>query len=305
MSDQLKGSGLGRGLSSLIPNKKKMQTPVRSATSDWDEPDMEHAAAIQEIVELSPRDIVPNRHQPRSDWREDQHFEDLMQSIRKHGILQPLVVTRNAQSKYELVAGERRLRAAKKLNLSRVPVIIRSVGELEKLELALIENIQRKDLNPIERAVAYKKLIEEFSISHEDAAKRLGKSRPVVTNTVRYLTLPSDIQKALGEGRINEGQAKTILELKTDAEKLELFRKIVEEGLTVADARTYVTRRGPGKTIRRAAKTTSSDVMAVEKELEERFGTKVRIRRRGKGGAVEIEWYSEEELMEVVKKLLG
>jgi len=301
MADQLKGSGLGRGLSSLIPNKKT--SPTAPARAGWEKSDEMTAARGQEIAELSPRDIVPNRHQPRSDWREDQHFEDLAQSIRKHGILQPLVVTRTSAGKYELVAGERRLRAAKKLSLSRVPAIIRSVGELEKLELALIENIQRKDLNPIERAVAYKKLIEEFSISHEDAAKRLGKSRSVVTNTLRYLTLPADIQKALGEGSISEGQAKTILEMKTDAERQELFRKIVDEGLTVADARTYVSRRGQ-KVLRKKTSTASADTAAVERELEERFGTKVRIRRRGKGGTVEIEWYSEEELTGIVRKLL-
>lgn len=303
MPNQLKDSGLGRGLSSLIPNKKP-HAPVRNAVTEWDEPDAERIAQGQEIVELSPREIVPNRYQPRSDWREDQAFEDLIASIRKHGILQPLVVTRNRQGKYEVVAGERRLRAAMKLSLSRVPVIIRSVGELEKLELSLIENIQRKDLNPMERAIAYRKLIDEFSLSHEEAAKRLGKSRTVVTNTLRFLQLPSEIQKALGEEGISEGQAKTILELTTDAERLELFKKIVEEGLTIADARMYVTRRGPGKIIRRVSKTASSDVVAVERELEERFGTKVRIRRRGKGGVVEIEYYSEEELMEVVKKLL-
>ena len=301
MTDQLKGSGLGRGLSSLIPKKKMGSSEYTGAVKvgevgGWEE-------QVQEITQLSPRDIVPNRHQPRSDWREDQHFEDLAQSIGKHGILQPLVVTRNGQGKYELVAGERRLRAAKKMNFSRVPVIIRTVGELEKLELALIENIQRKDLNPIERAVAYKKLIEEFSISHDEAAKRLGKSRPVVSNTLRYLQLPSEIQNALAEGRLSEGQAKTILELKTDVEQHELFRRIVEEKLTVADARKVVERQG-GKAVRTTHKGAQSEFTDVARELEYILGTKVRIAPRGKGGEIRIEYYSQEEFAAIIARLL-
>lgn len=302
MSDQFTGSGLGRGLSSLIPNKKT-SAPVIVRT-ERAEGGMVRESDGQEIIYVSPRDISPNRHQPRSDWREDQHFEDLVQSISKHGILQPLVVTRNSSGKYELVAGERRLRAAKKLNVSRVPVIVRSVGELEKLELALIENIQRKDLNPIERAVAYKKLIDEFSISHEEAAKRLGKSRPVVSNTLRYLQLSGDIQHALAEGRLSEGQAKTILELKTEAEQEELFQRIVEEKLTVADARKVVERQG-GRLARKRQGVAASMHVGIASELEQAMGTRVRIVQRGKGGEIRIEFYSQEEFASIVSKLLN
>ncbi len=307
MNETLKGSGLGRGLSSLIPRKKAV--PSASASSaPWDavqnREELTAETGRQQIMELSPREIIANPYQPRRDWVEDSHFLDLIESIKKHGILQPLVVTRNSQGKHELVAGERRLRAALRLNLSRVPCIIRSVGELEKLELSLIENIQRKDLNPIERAVAYRKLIDEFSLSHDEAAKRLGKSRPVVTNTLRYLQLPSDIQMSLAEGRISEGQAKTILELKNEAEQQELYRRIVEDKLTVADARTFTARRG-AENKRRGGDQRIASATAVESALEERLGTKVRIRKKGKGGVVEIEYYSDEELTAVVGKLLN
>lgn len=310
MPDQLKGSGLGRGLSSLIPRKKtapRVSDLVSSASWDAAQSGEEMAAETgqQQILELSPREIIANPYQPRRDWVEDGHFLDLIESIKKHGILQPLVVTRNSQGKYELVAGERRLRASKKLNLSRVPCIIRSVGELEKLELSLIENIQRKDLNPIERAYAYRKLIDEFSLSHDEAAKRLGKSRPVVTNTLRYLQLPSDIQRSLAEGRISEGQAKTILEMKTEAEQQELYRRIVEDKLTVADARTFSARRGAGGGRRKGDQRIGSSADAVAMALEEKLGTKVRIRKKGKGGVVGIEYYSDEELAALVSKLLN
>ena len=309
MPDQLKGSGLGRGLSSLIPRKKTTpRVPDLVAPAPWDAAQSGEEtvteAGRQQMMELSPREIIANPYQPRRDWVEDSHFLDLIESVKKHGILQPLVVTRNSQGKYELVAGERRLRAAKNLNLARVPCVIRSVGELEKLELSLIENIQRKDLNPIERAIAYRRLIDEFSLSHDEAAKRLGKSRPVVTNTLRYLQLPSDIQMSLAEGRISEGQAKTILELKNEAEQQELYRRIVEDKLTVADARTFTARRGAGNKRRRGDQRIES-ATEVESALEEKLGTKVRIRKKGKGGEIVIEFYSEEEFAALVNKLLN
>ncbi|MEW6610983.1 MAG: ParB/RepB/Spo0J family partition protein [Patescibacteria group bacterium] len=300
MSDTLKGSGLGRGLSSLIPKRKT--TPLPLAAEEFDGED--YAGEGEEVLHLSPREIAANPYQPRRDWADDSHFLDLVESVKKHGILQPLVVTRNKEGRYEVVAGERRLRAARHLNLARVPCVARSVGELEKLELSLIENIQRKDLNPIERAYAYRKLIDEFSLSHEEAAKRLGKSRPVVTNTLRLLQLPSDIQKSLAEGKISEGQAKTILELKTEEEQRELYRRIVEDKLTVADARTFTARRGGGGQRRRGDQESWSATSAVESALEEKLGTKVRVRRKGKGGEIVIEFYSEEEFGEIVRKLL-
>jgi len=302
MTDQLKGSGLGRGLSSLIPKKgisPHLSHVPRIEESDQDDHDQDDGGRI---VALPPREIRANPYQPRRDWREDQEFKDLMESIKKHGILQPLVVTRNAQGEYELVAGERRLRASLQLRVSKVPCIIRSVGQLEKLELALIENIQRKDLNPIERAAAYRKLIDEFSLSHDEAAKRLGKSRPVVSNTLRYLQLPSEVQKALADGVLSEGQAKTILELKTEAEQFELYRRIVEEKLTVADARIVVARTR-GKSVKPRG-VSGGEEAGIAAELEQHLGTRVRVVKRGRGGEIRIEYYSSEEFASVVSKLL-
>ncbi len=285
---------LGRGLQSLIPKKGTDDSRAGSTTIRQGDRFEEGKA----ILEVAPSKIKENPHQPRK-YFDESGLNDLVESIRVHGLLQPLVVTPLKEGEYELVAGERRLRAAKVLHLKSVPVIVRTVGELEKLELALIENIQRKDLNPIERAVAYRKLVDEFSLTHEEAAKRMGKSRASISNTLRLLQLPGVIQKAIGDGKLSEGQAKVILELPTEEKQLQLFERVQKEGMTVRDAETAVRKSKVHKVESR--KVIRSVFYDYEQQLTEALGTKVTIRKKGKGGVIEIEWFEEEDLNRITQ----
>jgi len=292
---------LGRGLSSLIPNNKEQKTTPEDSSilnaASWLQ------EATREIIEISPQDINPNPYQPRKSFNQES-LQDLMESIKEHGILQPLVVTEKSKGLYELIAGERRLRASQNLHLKTVPVIVRSSGELEKLELSLIENIQRQDLNPIERADAYKKLIDEFSLTHEQAAKRMGKSRPVISNTLRLLDLPAQVQKMIGDGRLSESSALAVLEVEDPSKQLELAQAIATEKLTKDEARRRVRQSaGLGSNV----KPQKGDplVKGFEKALQSKLQTTVKIGRRGKSGyKVEIEVFSKEELENTVNKIL-
>jgi ParB family transcriptional regulator, chromosome partitioning protein len=262
-------------------------------------PDPELIAA-QSILYIDPENIQTNPYQPRQDF-EGYKLEDLVASIKEHGILQPLVVTQEDDG-FELVAGERRLRAAKKLNLAKVPVIVRTAGELEKLELSLIENIQRQDLNSMEKASSFRKLIDEFSLTHEQAAKRLGVSRAALTNTLRFLKLPDEIKQALASGRISEGQAKLLLELTDQDKQAQVFKKIVQQGWTVEDTRTEVGRVKVKPHIRSKSRG-DSNLQIYEEVLAQALKTKVRVKKRGGKGKIEIEYYSEEELRNIIDQI--
>jgi len=284
---------LGRGLSSLIPQKR--------ATTD-DEPAVSNARIIDEknlILQIDTNKIQINPHQPRESFNPDE-LEDLINSIKEHGIIQPLLVTKNGDN-YQLIAGERRLRAAKFLNLATVPAIVREAKEQEKLEIALIENIQRKNLNPIEEAKSYHRLIEEFNLNQEAVAKRLGKNRSTVANTLRLLNLPAEIQKALAEERITEGHAKAIVALEDYNQQMELFKKIVNNKMSVRDTEDQVRRVSTRKP------RTEIDPINYERQdsLQAIFGNKVEIKKRGNAGEVVIHFKSEEDLVEIYKKLLS
>lgn len=293
---------LGKGLGALIPNKS---TPAPKQTSIPPAP--RHDAvrtevATQAVLQLKPGEIRANPHQPRKRF-EKKGFAGLVASVKKHGILQPLVVMESGKG-YELIAGERRLRAAREAKLPTVPALVRNASELEQFELALIENLQRDDLDPIERAESYKKLVDTFGLTHEEAAKRLAVSRPVVSNTMRYLSLASAIQKALAEGVISEGQAKVLLELKSPSAQKSLFDQIVEQGLTVEETKHAVEKvRVQSHTRVKTNQPTLYDQAA--KILSSVLGTKVRVKKKGKGGVVTVEFYSEEELTEIINTLRG
>lgn len=289
---------LGRGLSSLIPDqsKYKIETNLPVSPPAW------LKNTKQEILEVSPQDIAANPYQPRQHFNEAS-LQDLMNSIKEHGILQPLVVTKKKDGKYELVAGERRLRAAQQLRLKHVSVIVRSAGELEKLELSLIENIQRQDLNPIERAEAYKKLVDEFSLTHEQAAKRMGKSRPVISNAMRLLDLPGEVQKMIAETRLSESAAIPLLELDNAEKQLTLAKQIATEKLTKDEARRLVKRNRTK--IKSLKKSSDPLISGYARELESQLQTKVVLGRRGKNGwQISIDAYSLEELKEIINRIL-
>lgn len=285
---------LGRGLDSLIPKKvNRVVTDTGEtiiSTTTLDEKD--------KILHVSPDMIEVNPMQPRRTFDESK-LEELKESIRLHGIIQPLIVTREG-AKYQLIAGERRLRSSRDLGLIKVPVIVREAKEQEKLELALIENIQRAELNPIETAFAYQKLINDFNLSQEEMAKRVGKSRPVIANTIRYLNLPDEVQAALIENRISEGHAKIILGLENEVKQMALFRNITHGGLTVADTAKETRKMGGTKQSRVKINYQDKD---KEFAMREALGARVEVRRKSKGGEIVIYFFDDEELQGIIRKI--
>ncbi|MBI3795699.1 MAG: ParB/RepB/Spo0J family partition protein [Deltaproteobacteria bacterium] len=287
----LKRRPLGRGLGALIPEGP----PVA--------PSAERRVPIAEIH--------PNPRQPRRFFAEDR-LAELAESIRHQGILQPLVV-RRVEYGYELIIGERRFRAAQRAGLDRVPVIVKEVTSAESLEMALVENIQREELTPIEEALAYRQLMEEFHLTQEDVANRVGKSRPVVTNLLRVLQLPEEIKDEVDRGNLSVGHARTLLTLGTPEQQIELARKIMRQGLSVRETETLVARapeRLPAEDSLPSAEGERSArpdlfISALEEELIQALGTKVRLHQRKKGGRIEIEYYSNEELEGLVRRLKG
>ena len=294
---------LGRGLSSLINNNPNLQNRPSISANDLSYLPKIKKGVANQILALNVNQIKTNPHQPRQDFAEIP-LNDLVASIKEHGILQPLLVTETLAGEYELIAGERRLRAAKIAGLNEVPVIIRSAKDLEKLELSLIENIQRQDLNPIEKAESYKKLTEEFGLTHDEAAKRLGISRAQFSNFLRLLNLPDNVQKGLAENKISLGQAKVLLEVKDDNKREQIYRQAAATGMTVEDTKKQVDKVKVHAYIREIKK--DPQIRDWEIKMQEKLNTKVSIRRRGSwGGIIEIEYYSEEELEETINKILN
>lgn len=300
--------GLGRGLASLIPPKKEDTNTAPAAASQATMPASVLPTAtvshpdVPVTREIPVGDIVPNPHQPRLHFDEEKLVE-LADSIKTHGVLQPLVVTKLENGKFELIAGERRLQASKRAGLATVPVVLRGeTGEQEKLELAIIENIQRHDLNPIEEAKAYLRLTDEFGMHQDEVAKKMGKSRPVVSNTLRLLTLPVEIQRAIIEQKITEGHAKALLSIENPEKQRALFEMILSEELTVRETEDKA-REVSVRSHLRTSHDAAPEIVAKESWLSEQLGTKVKIQAKGKGGKILIEFYSNEELNGILGRL--
>lgn len=292
-----KPKGLGRGLASLIPSKKDVEIEETKIT-----PPIDLKEANLEVLLINPENIEFNPHQPRKNFNEDE-LTNLANSIRDHGILQPLVVIKIDQNNYQLVAGERRLRAAKILGLKEVPVIVRQAEDLEKIELSLIENIQRQDLNPIEEAEAYQKLSTEFALTQEEIAKRVGKKRSTIANIMRLLQLADEIKRAITENKITLAHAKVILEAPDQASQLRIFNKILESNLTVKESEREV-RKIQVQAHQRIISDKDARILNLEEKLREFFGQKVNINKRGARGNIIIDFYSEEELIEIIRKII-
>ena len=298
--------GLGRGLASLIP--KKSQTSADLTRNDTDRiqtrageiaTDAEVKNANGGVLEADMNLIDSNPHQPRLAFDEEK-LNNLAESIKHHGIIQPLIVSKKGV-RYELIAGERRFMAAQKAGLKKVPAIIRDASEKEKLELALAENIQRHDLNAIEEAKAYKKLADDFEMSQEEIADRIGKSRSAIANKIRLLNLPVEIQRAIIEGKITEGHAKAILALENPEKQRALFEMIIKQNLTVRqveDKTKEVSVRSHKRTVN-----TDPEIKNLENKLMGALGTKVKVTKSGGGGKIVIEYYSEEELKSILNKI--
>jgi len=278
---------LGRGLGSLIPHKQTLTEQVIPS-------------ARQEVRDIEVEEIVENPHQPRS-FFSPTDLEDLINSIEEHGILQPLIVTRREHG-YELIAGERRLRAARTLGHKTVPVIIREANEQQKLELALIENIQRQDLNAVEEAIAFRALIDEFNLTQEQVAKRVGKSRSNVTNILRLLELPEEILQALKEGKITKSHGRTLLAEVDEKKQWALFERMLLGGVSVREAEARV---GSARGTQRAEHKKDPNIAAHEKKLREVLGTKVEISESAGKGKISISFYSREELLDLLARLTG
>lgn len=298
--------GLGRGLASLIPPKKsgdapQSVSPVEPGVSALPPLTVSHPD-VPITREVAIGDIVPNPHQPRLHFDEAK-LAELTESIREHGVLQPLVVSPLGDGKYELIAGERRFQASKRAGLGTVPVVVRAAaGDQEKLELAIIENIQRHDLNPIEEAKAYLRLTDEFGLSQEEVSKKMGKSRPGVSNTMRLLTLPVEIQRAIIEEKISEGHAKALLSIENPEKQRALFELILKDELTVRETEDKA-REVSVRSHLRTAREKAPELAAKEEWLTEQLGTKVKIQSKGKGGKITIEYYSNEELNGILGRL--
>jgi ParB family transcriptional regulator, chromosome partitioning protein len=305
--------GLGRGLSSLIPSKKQKiiqpeenvnyfgNNPVSSEkTVPGNTPPSQANEEKSSVMEVDIEKIVPNPFQPRTDFSEEKLFE-LAQSIKEHGIIQPIVLSKKKDG-YEIIAGERRLQAAKIAGMRTVPAILREEkGNQDKLELAIVENVQRENLSPIEEAKSYLKLTQEFNLTQEEVAKKMGKSRSVVANKTRLLNLPVEIQKALIAGKITEGHCKLLLAIPNAEKQRAFFDLILKNGLTVRQTEEK-TKEVSVKTHKRNVKV-DPQTKSLEDSLGQILGTKVKFSTSGNGGKIVIEYYSKEELNSILEKI--
>lgn len=282
------GKGLGRGLDALIPTGGEDET--RSGVTE---------------VKISLIDVNP--HQPRTVFNEEE-LGELSSSIKKHGILQPLIISLK-DDHFELIAGERRLRAAKMAGLSTVPVVIRDAEAHQKLEMALIENVHRSDLNPVDEAISYRKLAEEFNYSQDQIAGRVGKSRSSISNKVRLLSLPSEIKKALKEGKITEGHARALLSIQDPRQQQSIFEKILSDNLNVRDVEKSTKPKnslaGQANPKHQTSKENDLVIKQLADDLRNFLGTKVAIKKTSCGGKIEIAYYSTEELARIYQKIKG
>jgi len=282
-----KRHGLGRGLDALIPAS---ELPPEADGG---------------ILRVPLDSITPNPRQPRTSI----HTSDLQAlavSIRLHGVLQPLIVTPAPEGTgYVLIAGQRRLEAARLAGLESVPVVVRMAADQERLELALIENLQRTDLNPVEAAQGFRQLTDDFGLTHEEVAQRLGKSRAAVSNTLRLLRLPPAVRQAITNGSLSEGHARALLALPTPQAQAAAAQTVIRQGLNVRQTEELVQRLAGQRRRTRRASRRSAEEIDVEERLREALGTRVLLRRGQKGGSLVIRFFSDEELDALVERLLG
>jgi len=291
----MKKSSLGTGLSSLIPERAKRVDESEGASVNKE----------NEVLNISVDSIVPNPNQPRY-YFDGENLKDLSESIKEHGVVQPIIVTKLAEGKYELIAGERRLRASKLIGKKEIPAIVRKADNREKLELAIIENVQRHNLNAIEEAKAYRRLKDEFNLTQEEVAKKIGKGRVTVANTMRLLELPVDIQRGVIENKITEGHARAILGLDNPEKQRALYELILKGKLTVRDTENKVREIiSPIVARKMSVSAINPEIQDLENRLEQNLGTKIQIKKKGATGKIMIDFFSEEEFDKIKGLLLG
>lgn len=283
-----KKRGLGRGLGSLIPGS-----------------DPEEQTSQSGLLTVSVNSISPNPRQPRTQM-DDEKLQELADSIREHGLIQPLIVRQEGPNQYILIAGERRWRASQIAGLPTVPVVVKEASPQAMLELALIENIQRADLNPIEEAMAYQELIDEFGLTQEAVARRVGKSRPTVANVVRLLNLPDNIQEAVNNELISGAHARALLPLPTPESQTAVMNSIIRQGLSVRQVEAIVNKiKNEERPKPKPAPRLTAEMAALESEFRHRLGTQVKIQPGENGGKVVIHYYSDEELQAIFEAIVG
>jgi len=275
---------LGKGIGALIPEKE--------------------VAARNEIIYVQSDQIKPNPFQPREEFNQE-HIDELAQSIKEKGVIQPLLVRRKGDS-YELIAGERRLRACKSLGLKEIPIIVKDIGDRDSLEYALIENIQRENLNPIEEAHAYQHLIDKFQVTQEKIGEALGKGRTTIANTLRLLRLPHEIQEEMKKGRISFAHGRALLEVQDENLQRRLAQDIIAKELSVRELESLIKMRRPKSILRKISPSAREPFLAVlEEEMQHRLSTKVRISKQKKRGHIFIEFYSQEDLERIAGIIRG
>lgn len=290
----VKRNGLGKGLDSLIPNKNEKKPKTSAKIDDREKKEEEVLKSGEIMVKIN--QVEPNRDQPRKDFDEDALVE-LADSIKQFGILQPLIVQKK-KDYYEIIAGERRWRAAKIAGVKEVPVIVKEFTDQEIVEISLIENIQRENLNPIEEAMAYKRLLEEFNLKQDEVAERVSKSRTAVTNSMRLLKLSPRVQQMIVDDMISTGHARALLAIDDEEQQYILANKIFDEKLSVREAEKLVKAlKNPKKEIKKLKSEHTFVYDNIEEQMKNIIGTKVSVNPKANGkGRIEIEYYSEEEL---------
>ena len=290
----VKRNGLGKGLDSLIPNKTEKSSKPAEKKAEVKKNDENPTGSGEILVKIN--QVEPNRDQPRKDFDEDSLME-LADSIKQFGVLQPLIVQKK-KDYYEIIAGERRWRAAKLAGIKEIPVIIKEYTNQEIVEISLIENIQRENLNPIEEAMAYKRLLEEFSLKQDEVAERVSKSRTAVTNSMRLLKLSERVQQMIVDDMISTGHARALLAIDDEEQQYALANKIFDEKLSVRETEKLVKAlKNPKKETKKKKEEHTFVYQNIEEHMKNIIGTKVSVNPKSNGkGKIEIEYYSEEEL---------
>ena len=285
--------GLGKGLDSLIPMGSEIENITKPVKKAKNEPKTNENG----VIELKVNQIEPNREQPRKNFDEDA-LQELADSIKKHGIIQPLVVQKKGEY-YEIIAGERRWRAAKIAGLKHIPAVIKDYSEQEMVEIALIENIQRQDLNPIEEAMAFKQLMQEYDLKQDELAERVSKSRTAVTNSMRLLKLPQKIMEMVINNELSSGHARTLLSIEDEDLQIKVAELVILKQMSVRETENYVKKLQNNKNKSKDTKNTDNDFVYrdIENRIKEIVGTKVKVNHKNNGkGKIEIEFYSDDEL---------
>ncbi len=283
--------GLGKGLSALIPSSPELISS--------DEP----------VLEVEVHKIKPNSFQPRRKFDEEK-LNELAESIKEHGVVQPVVIRPAGSGKYELVVGERRLRACQRLGLLKIPAVVKEFSDAQMMEIALVENIQRQDLNPVEEALAYKRLMEEFKLTQEQVSQKVSKSRPFIANMVRLLNLPDPILDKLSSGQLTVGHARPLLAINSEELQIKIAQEICDKNLSVRDTENLVKRTVEEENRRVEKEKIQSEhklspiMLDIEAKLRSLLGTKVKIKDQGERGKIEIDYYSTEDLERIVALVL-